>query len=85
MSSSVVVDQPPPTVPLKLTPPTATELTDCIITHCLLRHVHMHSHTVIEYVTRRHFLLEQYRPELIAFVEIEMRAAPSLSNKPSTS
>ena len=40
----------------------------------------MQSRIVIEYETRRHFLMEQYRPKLIAFVEVEMRAAPSLSN-----
>ena len=79
MSSAVVVDQPPPPVPYELTPPTPTELTDCIITHCLLRYLHMHSRTVIEYETRRHFLMEQYRPKFIAFVELVMLAAPSLS------
>ena len=79
ISSAVVVDHPPPPVPFELTPPSPTELTDCIITHCLLRYLHMHSRTVIEYETRRHFLIKQYRPKLIAFVELEMRSAPSLS------
>ena len=81
MSSVVVVYQPPPPVPFELTPPTPTEINDCIIIHCLLRYLHMHSRSVIEYETRRHFLMEQYRPKLIAFVELEMRAASSLSYK----
>ena len=77
--SAVVIQQPAPLN--ELTPPTPTELADSIITNVLLPYLHFHLHTVLEYGTRRQFLVGQYRTQLIAFIDAEMRAAPSLSYK----
>ena len=65
----------------ELTPPTPTELADSIITNVLLPYLHFHSHTILEYETRRQFLIGHYRSQLIAFIDGEMRLAPSLSYK----
>ena len=65
----------------ELNPPTHIELADSIIDHSLLPHLHIHSRTVFEYETRRQFLMNHYRPQLISFIEAEMRAAPALSYK----
>ena len=47
LNSSVIVVQPPPPPPNELTPPTPTELADCIITYVLLPYLDFHSHTVL--------------------------------------
>ena len=77
--SAVVIQQPAALT--ELTPPTPTELADSIITNVLLPYLQFHSHTVLEYETRRQFLVGHYRSQLIAFIDVEMRAAPSLSYK----
>ena len=46
-TSSVIVVQPPPPEPIEFTPPTPTELADCIITYAILPYLHFHSHTVL--------------------------------------
>ena len=74
-----MIYQPPELFELK--PPTPTELADAITTHALIPYMYTHSRSVLEYEARRKFLMEHYRPQLIAFIESEMRAAPSLSYK----
>ena len=77
--SSIVIHQP---IPLTyLTPPTPNELADSIITNVLLPYLHFHSRTVLEYETRRQVLMGHYRSQLIGFIDVEMRTAPSLSYK----
>ena len=72
-TSSVIVVQPPPPAPIEFTFPTPAELADCIITYAILPYLHFHSHTVLEYESRRQFVLMHYRAQLIAFIESEMR------------
>ena len=80
-TSSVLVVQPPPTAPIEFTPPTPTELADCIITYAIFPYLHFHSHTVLEYESRRQLVLMHYRAQLIAFIDSEMRKVPSDSYK----
>ena len=80
-TSSVIVVKPPPPAPIEFTPPTPTELADCIITYAILPYLHFHSHTVLEYESRRQFVLMHYQAQLIAFIDSEMRKVPSHSYK----
>ena len=78
---SLLVFQPPPPPLFELIPPTSTELADCIITYAILPYLHFHSHTVLEYESRRQFVLMHNRAQLIAFIDSEMRKVPSHSYK----
>lgn len=71
-----MIYQPPALFELK--PPTTNELADAITTIALIPYMYTHSRTVLETEARRKFLIEHYRPQLIAFIESEMRSAPSL-------
>ena len=82
-TSSVIVVQPTPHAPNEFTPPTPTELADCIITYAILPYLHFHSHTVLEYESRRQFVLMHYRARQfdIVFIDSEMCKVPSHSYK----
>ena len=80
-TSSVIVVQPPPPPPIELLLPTPTELADCIITYAILPYLHFHSHTVIEYESRRQLVSMHYWSQLIAFIDSETRKVQSHSYK----